>query len=69
MTTISGSSAILDARILALRKMLELETKGMTRRGKSAYLLVKEEFGFKGNRQKVLEQLNLWIKENMSENL
>jgi len=69
MTTISGSSAILDARILALRKMLELETKGITRRGKSAYLLVKEEFGFKGNRQKVLEQLNLWIKENMSENL
>jgi|TARA_Y100000310_G_scaffold135630_1_gene134497 hypothetical protein len=44
-------------RMKALRGALKLETLGMNRRGRSAYSLVKEEFGFKGSKQKVLEQL------------
>lgn len=65
-TTLTGND-VQAARILALSKMLRLEIQGMRRRGKSAYLLVKEEFGFKGNRQSVLEQLETWIDENIWE--
>lgn len=53
------------ARIFVLRGALKLEVKGMKRRGRSAYSIVKEEFGFKGSKKKVLEQLNQWIKENL----
>ena len=51
-------------RLRALRGALKLETLGMKRRGSSAYSIVKEEFGFKGNKRKVLEQLEQLIKEN-----
>lgn len=45
-------------RLLTLRSALELEIAGMNRRGRSVYSIVKEEFGFKGSRVKVLAQLN-----------
>ena len=48
-------------RMRALRGALKLEVLGMKRRGRSAYVLVKEEFGLKGNRVKVLKQLELKI--------
>ncbi len=35
----------------------------MRRGGQSAYSIAKEEFGFKGNRDKVLKQLELKIEE------
>ena len=35
----------------------------MKKRGRSVYSVVKEEFGFKGNKAKVLEQLNSMIFE------
>ena len=44
-------------RILALKGALSLELKGMKRRGTSAFATVKNEFGFKGNKQKVYDQL------------
>ena len=44
-------------RMRALRGALKLEILGMKRKGRSVYSIVKEEFGFKGNKQKVLEQL------------
>jgi len=50
-------------RILALKGSLKLECVGMKRRGRSAYSMVKEEFGFKGNKKKVLEQLEKMIAE------
>ena len=50
-------------RLRALRGALKLETLGMRRGGRSAYSIVKEEFGFKGNKQKVLEQLEAKINE------
>ena len=44
-------------RMKALRSALKLEILGMKRRGRSVYSIVKEEFGFKGSKQKVLQQL------------
>ena len=43
--------------IMTKRSALVLEMRGMKRRGRSAYSLIKEEFGLKGNKQKVFEQL------------
>ena len=44
-------------RLRALRSALKLEILGMKRRGRSVYSIIKEEFGFKGSKQKVLQQL------------
>ena len=52
-------------RLLVLRSALKLEIKGMKKRGKSAYSIIKQEFNIKGNKQKVLDQLNDIIKEAM----
>ena len=43
--------------IMTKRSALVLEMRGMKRRGRSAYSLIKEEFGLKGSKQKVFEQL------------
>ena len=56
--------AIDGFRIRALRSALRLETMGMKRRGQSVYSIVKQEFGFKGSKRKVLDQLCKYIKEN-----
>ena len=56
--------AIDGFRVRALRSALKLEVLGMTRRGVSVYRMVKDEFGFKGSKQKVLDQLLAYIKEN-----
>ena len=63
MTTIKGEQQVAFARILTLRRALQLEIQGLTRRGRSVYSIVKEEFGFKGNKQKVYEQLSEWISD------
>jgi len=52
-------------RILTLKAALKLEIKGMKRRGRSVYSIVKEEFGFKGNKQKVYDQLCHYISEHI----
>ena len=45
-------------RYMTLRQMLKLETLGMARgRSPSAYALVKQTFGYKGSKRRVLEQL------------
>ncbi len=56
MTILTGNQ-IEGARLLTLRQMLILEMKGMHRRGRSAYALLKD-MGFKGTREKVLSQLD-----------
>ena len=50
-------------RLLTIRKGLELEIDGMrmTRGGSTCYAIARREFGFKGNRAKVLAQLNDYI--------
>ena len=43
--------------IMTKRSALVMEMQGMKRRGRSAYSIIKEEFGLKGSKQKVFEQL------------
>ena len=50
-------------RFLSLRSALKLECLGMTRRGQSAYSIIKAEYGFTGNKKSVLEQMEKIIKE------
>tara|TARA_Y100001951_G_C11184023_1_gene207608 strand:- start:34 stop:228 length:195 start_codon:yes stop_codon:yes gene_type:complete len=57
MLTYDNPQAIEAFRMRSLRGALKLEILGMKRKGRSVYSIVKEEFGFKGNKQKVLEQL------------
>jgi hypothetical protein len=57
MNVITGKENIEGFRLLTLRHALRLEVMGMKRRGRSVYSIVKEEFGFKGSKKKVLEQL------------
>ena len=54
-------------RILTLRKGLELEIKGLrlTSRGRSCYSMIKTEFGYKGNKTKVLGLINEFIENNI----
>tara|TARA_R100001086_G_scaffold98019_1_gene48771 strand:- start:316 stop:522 length:207 start_codon:yes stop_codon:yes gene_type:complete len=48
-----------EMRFLALRSALKLELLGMKRsRSPSAYVLLKRDYGLKGNRDKVLKQAN-----------
>ena len=50
-------------RFLSLRSALKLECLEMTRRSQSAYSIIKAEYGFKGNKKSVLEQMEQIIKE------
>ena len=50
-------------RLLTLRSALGLEIKGLKRHGRSAYSIIKEEFNFKGNKQKVYDQIDELIKK------
>ena len=64
MEVYDSPEAINNFRLRALRGALKLEILGMKRRGRSAYSLAKEEFGFNGNKQKVLEQLEAKLNES-----
>tara|TARA_Y100000034_G_scaffold10192_1_gene10779 strand:- start:281 stop:520 length:240 start_codon:yes stop_codon:yes gene_type:complete len=54
-------------RLIVLKSALGLEIDGMKRRGRSAYSIIKEEFGLKGNRKKVLDQFSKLIKRRYNE--
>jgi succinylarginine dihydrolase len=56
MTTLTGSQ-IEAARLLTLRQALKLELRGMKRRGRTAYSILRD-MGFRGSREAVLEQLD-----------
>ena len=45
-------------RLMTLRAALKLEILGMKSRGRSAYVVLKEELCINGNRQKVLNETN-----------
>lgn len=51
-------------RMRALRGALKMEIFGMKRKGQSAYSIIKQEFGLKGNKQSVLEQFEKLIGGN-----
>lgn len=61
---ISGEENIARARLIALKGALKLEVVGMKNRGMSAYQIIKKEFGFKGSKKAVLEQLTNYIDSN-----
>ena len=50
-------------RLLTLRSALSLEMLGMKNSRRSAYAIIKEEFGFKGNKKKVYNQIDEHIKK------
>jgi hypothetical protein len=51
-------------RLLVLQKGLSLETKGIKMsRGRSCYAIIKDEFGLKGNKIKVLDQFTKLLQE------
>lgn len=60
MTVLTTPQQIDDARRLTLRQMLKLEIKGMKRSGRSAYAILKSDYGYKGSREKVLSELDAW---------
>ena len=67
-----GAENTNKVRIFALRNGLRMEMnphlKGMRiSRGRTYYSIIKKEFGFKGNKAKVLKQLDEWIELNISE--
>ena len=52
------------ARYLTMRAGLQLEVKGMRlTRGLSCYKIIKDTFGLKGNKQKVLDQFEDLLRE------
>ena len=55
MSAITGENIDLF-RLSILEKALKLELLGMKGRGRSAYSVIKSEFGFKGNKQSVYDQ-------------
>ena len=53
-------------RLLTLRQMLKLEISGMSRRGRSAYAIIKEELGFKGSKKSVFDQLSAMLGKDLN---
>jgi hypothetical protein len=61
---ITGQDDIALYRLMVMRGGLRLECKGLKlSRGTTCYTLAKREFGFKGNKAKVLAQLEAQIEE------
>jgi hypothetical protein len=70
MIVIEGIDRVRMSQALTLRQALKLELLGLKglwachkRHDRSAYAIVKDTFGFKGNRKTVLDQLNQWIEQ------
>jgi hypothetical protein len=54
MAAISDPNKIALFRLCTLRTALKLEIAGMRRAGKSAYSILKTEYGYRGTRENVL---------------
>ena len=50
-------------RLLTLRSALKLEILGLKNSRRSVYAIIKEEFGFRGNKQKVYDQIDAHIQK------
>jgi uncharacterized protein (DUF2141 family) len=62
MMMLTEPSQIAIYRLMVLRSGLKLEIKGMkVKGGKSCYSVIRSEFGLKGDRASVLEQLDAII--------
>ena len=55
-------------RLVVLKSALKLEIKGIRmHRGRTAYSIIKKEFGFKGDRQRVLDQFETMIQREVND--
>ena len=61
MIVLDNPQQIEVARMLTLRKGLQLEIKGMRLSGRSCYSIIKSDFGLTGTRARVLEQFEQLI--------
>lgn len=68
-TVLNTKEQIAAMRLSVLHKALGLEIKGMTRNGKSAYAILKDELKLSGNRRKVYDQVSKIIFELKQLNL
>ena len=48
---------IKDFQFIARKGALKLEIAGLKRRGRTAYSIIKEAYGYKGSRESVLKQM------------
>ena len=60
---IEGKDNIDMYRLITMKHALKLEIYGMTRRGRSVYSIIKDEFKLKGSKKKVLDQFCKIIEE------
>lgn len=58
---VTGQHDIRLFQLITWKHALKLEMLGLTRRGRSVYSIVKSELGFRGNRKRVLAQLEQYI--------
>jgi hypothetical protein len=56
MTVITGSHNIKVAQMIAQRSALKLECRGLKKRGRSMYAIIKQHYGLRGNRESVYTQ-------------
>jgi len=63
MTMIDTPEGIEAWQLLSWRSRLKLEIKGLKFRDGSTYAFLKKRYGFKGNREKVLEQYEAMLRE------
>lgn len=68
MSTIITGDNILRYRHFVLYSALKLEIVGLKRNGRSAYSIIKKELGFRGNKQKVLQQMKDFLDTNYGSN-
>ena len=61
MATVFKNQGIRIYALTVLKFRLEMEAKGLKFRGGSALSVAKKQFGFKGSRDKVLDQLRAYI--------
>lgn len=60
-TVIDTPEGIAFFQLLARRGALQLEIKGIKRRGRSAYSICKEVYGLRGTRQAVLAKMDALV--------
>lgn len=65
MIILDKPEEIAVARLLTLRQGLKMEMIGLrlTSKAPTCYSIIKKEFGFKGNKAKVLQQLENFLEE------
>jgi hypothetical protein len=68
MSAITGDNIDLF-RMSILEKALKLELLGMKGRGRSAYSVIKSEYGLKGNKQSVYDQFKAIRLETVRDSL